>query len=80
MNFITFFLRSLPFTAGMALSLLSLCYLVDFYNIGLDFNETSIWQFAACFMTGFPTLLYGITLLSTDNAPSTHDAKSPETE
>ena len=54
----------MPFTIGMALSLVSLCFLVQFYDDGLDFDGEYIWLFIVFFLTGFPTLIYGINKLS----------------
>lgn len=56
----------MPFTIGMALSLVSLCFLVQFYDDGLDFDAEYIWLFVAFFLTGFPTLVHGIRELSKD--------------
>jgi len=60
-------LRALPFTVGIALSLIALCYLVRFYDRGLDFDEGDIWTFAALFLIGFPTLIHGINVLARNN-------------
>ena len=65
--FLRFWLKSMPFTLGMALSLISLCFLVRFYDYGLDFDEEYIWLFIAFFLTGFPTLIHGINKLSNNS-------------
>ncbi len=58
--------RSFPFTIGMALSLIALCFLVRFYDYGLEFDSEYIWLFVLFFLVGFPTLIFGIEKLSND--------------
>ena len=67
-SFFRFWLKAIPFTIGMALSLIALCFLVEFYDRGLDFDEEYLWLFAAFFLTGFPTLIYGMNRLAEKNA------------
>jgi hypothetical protein len=59
-----FWLRVMPFTVGIASSLIALCYLVKFYDYGLDFDREYIWLFVVFFLTGFPTLVYGMNRIS----------------
>ncbi|MEJ2061018.1 MAG: hypothetical protein P8Y64_11130 [Gammaproteobacteria bacterium] len=58
--------RSLPFTVGMAASLIALCFLVRFYDYGLELDSEYIWLFMLFFLVGFPTLIFGIKKLSHD--------------
>lgn len=62
-EFIRYWIRALPFTAGMALSLIALCFLVEFYDRGLDFEDGEIWAFVFFFAIGYPMLLFGIQKL-----------------
>lgn len=59
--------RAFPFTFGIALSLVSLCYLVRFYDYGLDFEDEYLWMFAVFFGLGFPALIYGMNRLSNES-------------
>ncbi|NVK55883.1 MAG: hypothetical protein HWE26_09720 [Alteromonadaceae bacterium] len=61
---ISFWLKALPFTLGVALSLISFCFLIQFYDRGLYFDEEYIWFFMIFFLIGFPTLIHGIDKLS----------------
>ncbi|WP_193075574.1 hypothetical protein [Pseudomonas sp. FME51] len=63
-DFARFWWRASTFTVGVALSLIALCYLVRFYDYGLDFEDEYAWLFAVFFLIGFPTLLYGMKKLS----------------
>ena len=65
-DYLQMLLRALPFTLGVALSLVGLCYLVRFYDYGLDFEDEYIWMFAVFFGLGFPTLIYGLNRLSAE--------------
>lgn len=65
-----FWLKAAPFTFGMALTLISLCYLVVFYENGMYFEEADIWLFALFFSAGFPTLIFGIKSLGSDKPDS----------
>ena len=58
-----FIISAFPFTLGMILTLISLSCLVDW---GLDFDEGIFWGFIAFFIIGFPTMLFGIKKLSSD--------------
>lgn len=58
--------RALPFTVGVALSLIGLCFLVKFYDYGLDFEYRYVWIFAIFFGVGFPTLVYGMNKLAVE--------------
>lgn len=62
--FIRGWFRAIPFTVGMALSLIALSFLVRSYDYGLDFDEEEIWIFVIFFFAGFPTLVHGINVLS----------------
>ena len=62
--FLRFWFRAIPFTVGIALSLIALCFLVAFYDYGLDFDEEDIWIFLIFFLAGFPLLIYGLNKLS----------------
>ncbi len=50
---------------GTALTLTSLCFLVEFYNKGLHLDNDEFWAFAFFFAVGFPLLSWGINHLST---------------
>ena len=57
-----YWLRCLPFTIGIVLVLLALCFLVEFYEHGLDDYE-EFWAFAIFIFSGMPLLLFGIEKL-----------------
>jgi hypothetical protein len=63
-EYVRFLLRAAPFTIGLTLSLVGLCYLVRFYDFGFDFESENIWMFVIFFGFGIPTLIYGINRLS----------------
>ena len=63
-SFFHLWFRSLPFAIGIALTLISLCFLVRFFDFGLEFDEKEIWLFSAFFLSGFPILVYGLNKLS----------------
>jgi len=62
--FLRFWIRAIPFTVGIALSLIALSFLVAFYDYGLDFDEEEIWIFLIFFLAGFPLLVFGLNKLS----------------
>jgi hypothetical protein len=66
-SFFKFWLKAIPFTLGMALSIISLCFLIKFYDYGLNFEDQNIWFFCIFFFIGFPTLTYGINKLRSDD-------------
>jgi hypothetical protein len=70
-DFIKFCIKALTFTIGMALTLISLCFLIKFYENGLNFDNDEIWTFTMFFLTGFPTLIFGINQLSEKRTHST---------
>lgn len=59
--------RAVPFTVGMALTLIALCFLVRFCDRGLDFAEEEIWLFAIFFLAGFPVVIFGINRMAKDS-------------
>jgi len=74
--FFRYILRSLPLTVGIILSIIALCFLVQFYDRGLDFEAEEFWAFSIFFIIGFPLLVWGIDYLSriTPNNQSKTDA------
>lgn len=72
MNLFTFWLKALPLTLGIALTLTALCYLMNFYEHIHFFNFKKVLllkakdfnAFLLFFLMGFPTILYGIDKLS----------------
>ena len=75
-EFFRFFVTAIPFTVGMLLSLIALCFLVEFYDRGLDFDNGEFWVFVIFFVVGFPSMIFGINKLSekTPNNQSQDDA------
>jgi len=61
---IKYWLRCLPFTIGIALVLVAMCFLVKFFDRGLDFDDEEIWVFGMFIFVGMPLLLFGIEKLS----------------
>ena len=58
-----FLVKAIPFTLGMILALVSLCFLVDFHTSGMHFDE-EFWSFVILFSIAFPTMIFGINELS----------------
>ena len=69
-EYINFFIRALPLTIGVFLSLTGLCFLTGFYDSGLDFSQGDFWLFSIFFIIGFPLLIFGVDRLS--NYSSNH--------
>lgn len=65
-KFFRFFVTAIPFTVGMLLSLIALCFLLKFYVRGCDFDSRSgeFWGFLIFFVVGFPSMIFGINKLS----------------
>ncbi|MBW2165937.1 MAG: hypothetical protein JRG74_07520 [Deltaproteobacteria bacterium] len=63
-EFFRFFVTAIPFTVGMLLSLIALCFLLKFYDRGLDFDNEEFWGFVIFFVVGFPSMIFGINKLS----------------
>ena len=64
--YIKIIFSAFPLMIGIIMTLISLCYLVQFFEYGLDF-EDSVDQFIAfliLFLFGFPSILFGITKLT----------------
>ena len=74
-EFFRFFVTAIPFTVGMLLSLIALCFLLKFYDGGLH-NSNAFWGFVIFFVVGFPSMIFGINKLSekTPNNQSQDDA------
>lgn len=68
-DFISFFLKTIPLSVGIILSLTALYFLVEFFDRGLDFEDSEFWSFLALFLVGFPLLLWGVQSLS-ENTPN----------
>ena len=77
-EFFRFFVTAIPFTVGMLLSLIALCFLLKFYDRGFDLQSHSyaFWCFVIFFVVGFPSMIFGINKLSekTPNNQSQADA------
>ena len=58
-----FWVRCLPFTIGIGFVLIAMCFLVDFYDNRLQFEE-EFWAFVFFFVLGMPLMLFGIDKLS----------------
>lgn len=69
-NFLEFWVRALPFTVGTGLTLVALCFLVEFCDKRLDLDGEEFLLFAGFFLAGFPTLVYGVNLLGRQPGPS----------
>ena len=69
-SFLTFFIKLLPFTVGVVLTLTSLAYLADFTDQSLDFGDLVDEEFLAFVffaVIGVPMLLFGINKASNEN-------------
>ncbi len=64
--FILHWVRTIPFIFGLFFCLLSLCYLIQFLEYGLDFDDKDFWYFALLLFIGVPILISGIDLLSAE--------------
>ena len=62
-SLLRYWVRSLPFTIGVAAILIAMCFLVSFYQRGLDFEE-EFWTFVVFSLVGMPLMLFGIEKLS----------------
>jgi hypothetical protein len=58
MKFFRFLSHALPLTLGVMFTLISLSFLVEFLDRGLDFEE-EFFAFVFWFVIGFPLLLSG---------------------
>lgn len=66
-NFAQFFIKSIPLTIGLILTLFALSFLVQFVERGAhlsDIDNEDIWGFIFFAVAGVPTLLYGVNKLS----------------
>lgn len=63
-DFFRFFVSAIPFTVGMLLSLIGLCFLVEFYDEGLYFGGGGFRSFVIFFLVGFPSVIFGVNKLS----------------
>ena len=62
-NFFQFFIRSIPLTIGLILTLFALGFLVQFVESGAylsNFGNEDIWGFIFFAAVGVPTLLFGV--------------------
>lgn len=66
-DFFYFFLRAIPFTIGLILCLISLTYLVQFTSHSYSAEET-LYMFIGLAAVGIPTILFGISRLSSETA------------
>ena len=77
-EFFRFFVTAIPFTVGMLLSLIALCFLLKFYDSGFELHRhgNEFWCFVIFFVVGFPSMIFGINKLSekTPNNQSQDDA------
>ena len=62
-EFFSLFIKTLPFTIGIILTLISLTFLIEFS----DFEDEEFWSFVFFAAIGIPTLLYGINKASNEN-------------
>jgi len=67
MNKMQFIVSSIIFTIGLSFTLIAICYLVRFYDYGLDFEENSIYFFMLFLFIGIPLVLFGANALSIEN-------------
>lgn len=66
-NFFQFFIRSIPLTIGLILTLFALGFLVQFVERGAylsNFGNEDIWGFIFFAAVGVPTLLFGVNKLA----------------
>lgn len=65
---LSFFVRAIPLSIGLIISLVALSFLVSFTdNAGLsDIGEENFVTFLILAFVGIPTLLFGIKKLSSD--------------
>jgi len=67
-DYLKFLVIAIPFTIGMIFSLLGLCFLVQFYAWGLDFDDAEpFWFFVLFFFIGFPTMVFGIKTIGSSS-------------
>ena len=59
-----FWVRSLPFTIGIGMVLVAMCFLVEFYDNRLQLDDEEFWTFVFFFAIGMPLMLFGIDKLS----------------
>ena len=65
--FMRFFIKSLPLSIGMILTLLALSFLVKFVENGAylsDIDNRDMWAFIFFAIAGLPTLLIGVNYLA----------------
>lgn len=69
-NSLGFFIRALPLTLGLILSLTALSFLVSFTDTAelSEIAEEDFLSFVVLAFIGIPTLLFGIDKLSTDGS------------
>ena len=65
--YFNFFVKVLPFTAGIIFTLISLSFLVEFIGRGLDFDDEAFFVFIVFAVIGIPTLLFGLNKASSEN-------------
>jgi len=65
-DFAQFFLKSIPLTIGLILTLFALSFLVQFVESGAWLSEADedVWAFIFFAVVGVPTLLFGINKLA----------------
>ena len=59
-----YWLRCLPFTIGIGMVLVAMCFLVEFYDNRLKLDDEEFWTFVFFFVLGMPLTLFGIERLS----------------
>lgn len=70
-DYFHFFKRTLPITLGMIFTLISLCFLVKFYDYGFHFeDDVEYVYFIIFFIIGFPMLMFGINKEAKDKSRS----------
>jgi len=64
LKLVRFFTKCLVFSTGIIFVLLSLCYLIKFYDFGLDYDDSELILFLFFMTMGIPVLIFGVNLLS----------------
>lgn len=69
-SLLLFFIKVIPFTIGVILTLTSLAFLVEFTDQRLNFGDLGneeFWSFVFFAIIGIPILLFGINKASKEN-------------